>query len=197
MHLTVKAWRPFRHVMSPISHMKEQIVKYLSATPSHSPGVKRWQMLVFAIVLVTVIGIVSYFPIDSKPSKEQIAEHKEKARAEIEMAAYFVKSETGLSDEAAKSITYSILNYYWDQDPKEFRCTMIELLGSHDITAPTGDHELDKTLQEMRQGLKQSGIEPRRTRLSFKVDIIFNNDSATDIFFVYLPGFEIERVNTR
>jgi hypothetical protein len=74
---------------------------------------------------------------------------------------------------------------------------MIELLGSRDLTAPTGDHELDKTLQDMRQELKQSGIEPRRARLTFKVDFIFNNDVATDIFFVYLPGVEIERANTR
>lgn len=177
--------------------MKEQIVKYLSATLSHSPRLKRWQIIVFVIVLVATIGTISYLPIDSKPSKEQIAQHKEKTRAEIEMAAYFVKSQTGLSDEDAKSIALSILNYYWDIDPKEFRCTMIELLGSHDITALTGDYELDKTLQEMRQELIQSGIEPRRKRLSFKVDFIFNNDRATDIFFVYLPDFEIERVNTR
>jgi hypothetical protein len=180
-----------------VSHMKEQIVKYLSATPSHSPGVKRWQMIMFAIVLVAAISIVFYFPIGSKPSKEQIAEHKQKARAELESATYFVKSETGLSDEDAEFIALSILNYYWELDPKEFRCTMIELLGSRDLTAPTGDHELDKTLQDMRQELKQSGIEPRRARLTFKVDFIFNNDVATDIFFVYLPGVEIERANTR
>jgi len=74
---------------------------------------------------------------------------------------------------------------------------MIQLLCSHDISAPTGDYESDKPLQKMRQELKQSGVEPRRKRLSFKVDFIFNNDSATDILFVYLPGFEIERVNTR
>jgi len=89
--------------------MKEQIVKYLSATLSHSLGVKRWQIIVFVIVLVAVIGTISYFPIDSKPSKKQISEHKEKTRAEIEMAAYFVKSQTGLSDEDAKK--YCLLDF--------------------------------------------------------------------------------------
>ncbi|MBM4277062.1 MAG: hypothetical protein FJ130_04150 [Deltaproteobacteria bacterium] len=177
--------------------MKEQIVKYLSATPSHSLGVKRWQIIVFAIVLFTAPIIVSYLPIGSKLRQEQIAEHKAQTRVELESATYFVKSETGLSNEDAKLIAFLILKYYWNLNPKDFRLIMIQLLGSRDLTAPTGDHELDKPLQDIRQELKQLGIESRRTRLVFKVDFMFKDDVANDIYIVYLPTFEIERVNIR
>ncbi|GBE04673.1 hypothetical protein BMS3Abin10_00289 [bacterium BMS3Abin10] len=172
-------------------------MKYLSESPQHSPGVKRWQILLGMVAFIIILGIFYYIPINTQPNKEQITKQREKSTSEIKKVTYFVKSQTELSDDDALNIAYRILNYYWERDPKEFTCTMVELLGTHDLTATTGDQELDKITQEVRQELKQSGIDPNKKRLTFKVDFIINGQVGTDVFNVYLPGHDIEMINTR
>jgi len=188
--------------------MKDNILKYLSESPAHSPGVKRWQMLLFITAFVIVMIIIYFFPINTRPSKEQIAQHKALINKELDKVSKYIEFDAGISTEEAKKIAYLILGYYWDWheiNPKEFTCSMVTLLGRRSLSVSTGDLEVDQMLndinKELKQELERSGIDPisieKKESMTFKVDFIINDKVGTDVFNVYLPGNEIERINTR
>ena len=185
-----------------------KILKYFSESPVHSPTVKRWQVLLFITVFVILMAIIYFFPINTRPSKEQIAQHKALINKEVDKVSKYIELDAGLNKEASKIIAYLILEYYWGKheiNPKEFSCLMVSLLGRRHLNLSTGDPEADKFLKkinkELKQELERSGIDPsvieKRESLIFKVEFIMNNKFGVDVFNILLPSYEIERVNSR
>ena len=165
-------------------------------------------MLLFITAFVVVMVIIYFFPINTRPSKKQIAQHKALINEEIDKVSKYIEFDAGLSTEEAKKIAYLILDYYWDWheiNPKEFTCSMVTLLGRRSLTVSTGDLEVDQMLndinKELKQELERSGIDPsaieKKESMTFKVDFIINDQFGTDVFNVFLPSYDLERVNNR
>lgn len=184
----------------------KKTLKYFSECPYYAPTVKRWQMLLTVGVIILVLGVIIFFPIDTGPSKEQIAQHKALRKGEIDKVTKFIEFDVGLSNEEAKKIAIFILDYYWDWvNPKKFRFYMVTILGRQYINKTTGYPYIDKVIKELENGVKQellrSGLDPRlaerKERMTFRVEFIINENYETDVINVYLPSYDIERVNTR
>ena len=176
-----------------------KITKYLNGYLPYADAVKRWHMLLFILAIIIIVCIIEFLPINSGPSKEQIAKHKALINDEVSKATAFIECDTGLRHEESKKIAFIILSYYWDQEinPKRFTCIMVELLGKRNINTSSGDKETDEIKRDLgKLGLEASLLE-RKERLTFKVDFKIKDKIGTDVFNIFLPSYDIERVNTR
>ena len=199
-----------------------KLTKYLNEYSTNAESAKRWHLLLFVLGIIFITAIIIFLP-DRKQPPEEIANHKALVNSQVQKVAAYVKLQTARSNKESERIALFLLYYYWrdeNMNPKNFTINMVELLGKGSAYSPTGDKEFDAEMKNLRdeitRDLEKEGFDPnlieRKERLTLKVEFLISKDinvvdrslkekndviSGTDVFNIFLPNYDIERVNTR